>query len=186
MKLKLKSKKLILRPPKLSDAPILEKYINDKLVCRYLTLSYPYPKGGYKKWILKTLRKLKKKEGYAFIILLNDNPIGSIDLNRVDWKNKKATVGYWLARKYWGQGIMVEAMKMVLNFGFNQLKLHRIESSHFKENHRSGRVQEKCGLKKEGIKKDDIFKNNKFHDHICRAILVNEYKKLKKWNAQKL
>lgn len=81
---------------------------------------------------------------------------------------------------------MTEALKLVLDFGFNQLKLERIWSAHFKENNRSKRVQEKCGLKLEGIFRRDVFKNKKHHDIVRRAILFSDYKKIKKkWNIKK-
>jgi [ribosomal protein S5]-alanine N-acetyltransferase len=187
MKLILKSKRLILRPPKLSDASILEKYINDRLVSRYLTnVPFPYPKGGMRKWIKQALKELKIKKSIHFIIIFNNEPVGSIGFNKIDFKHKKAGVGYWLAMKYWGQGVMSEAFKLILNFGFNQLKLNRIWSAHFKENNRSKMVQEKGGLKLEGIFRQDIFKDKKYHDIVRRAILVSEYKKLKKkWNIKK-
>jgi len=188
MKLILKSKRLILRPPKFSDAPILEKYINDKLVSQWmLNVPYPYPRGDYKKWIKKSLKNSKNKESFDFTINFNQEPIGSVGLCRVEWKYKKAIIGYWLAKKYWNQGIMTEALKLLLDFGFNQLKLNRLESSHFKQNQGSKRVQEKCGLKLEGIARQGIFKNGKFYDDVRRAILLSEYKKLKKkWKAKKL
>jgi len=188
MKLILKSKRLTLRPPKLSDAPILEKYINDYLVCRYLTnVPFPYPKGGARKWIKQANKELKNKKSIHFSIIYNQQPIGSIGFNKIDFKHQKAGVGYWLAKKYWGLGIMTEALKLVLDFGFNQLKLQRIWSAHFKENNRSKRVQEKSGLKFEGMFRQDILKNKKRHDIVRRAILIDEYKKLKnKWNDKRL
>lgn len=187
MKFILKSKRLILRLPKLSDAAILEKYINDKLVCRYLTnVPFPYPGGGMRKWIIKSLKETKNKESIHWFIIYNNKPIGSIGFSKIDFKNKKGGVGYWLARKYWGSGIMAEALKLVLDFGFNQLKLKRIWSAHFIENNRSQRVQEKCGLKLEGIFRRDVLKDKKYHHIVRRAILINDYKKLKKkWNAKK-
>jgi len=62
MNLVLKSKRLVLRIPKLSDAPILEKYINDFLVSCYLTnVPFPYPRGGMKEWIKKAIQQQKIK-----------------------------------------------------------------------------------------------------------------------------
>lgn len=187
MNLKLKSKRLILRPPKLSDALVLEKYINDRLIYRWtLNIPYPYPKGGYKKWLKKSFEETKNKKAFHFTIFLNKEPIGSVDLTKIESLHKKAYLGYWLARKYWSQGIMTEATRMILDFGFNQLKLNRIESSHFKQNKRSQRVQEKSGLKKEGIGRQAFFKDGKFIDEVRRAVLAKDYKKLKKkWSVKK-
>lgn len=187
MKLTLKNKKLTLRTPKLSDAPILEKYINDRLVSRWmLNVPYPYPRGDYKKWIRKSLKNSKKKEEFDFTINLENEPIGSVGLCRVEWKYKKAVIGYWLAKKYWNQGIITEALRLVLDFGFNQLKLNRLESSHFKQNQSSKRVQEKCGLRLEGVARQGMLKNGKFYDEVHRAILFSDYKKIKKkWNIKK-
>lgn len=170
-----------MRPPKFSDAPILEKYINDKLVSQWmLNVPYPYPRGDFKKWVRKTLKEIKNKKVISFIIVLNKEPVGGVGFCKIEWKHKKAELGYWLAKKYWNQGIMTEAIKLVLDFGFKQLKLNRIEASHFRQNQGSKRVQGKCGLKLEGIARQGIFKNGKFYDDVRRAILASDYKKLKK------
>lgn len=176
MKLTLKSKRIILRPPKLSDAPILEKYINDRLVSRYLrSVGYPYPKGGMIKWIKRVQRRIKNKKGYNFIIVFDEKPIGSVGLGEIDWQNKNAKLGYWLARKFWGQGIMTEAVKLILDFGFRKLKLHRIEADAFKENKKSQRVLEKSGFKIEGISRESIFKFGRYHNGLRYGILVSDY-----------
>ena len=62
-----------------------------------------------------------------------------------------AELGYSLNPNYWGNGLIVEAAEAVLDYGFNVLKVKRIEVSTFETNHQSIRVCEKLGLVKEGI-----------------------------------
>lgn len=56
-------------------------------------------------------------------------------------------IGYCLSKEYWGMGLMPEALKEAVKFGFDVLKLDFIVCSHFLDNHQSQRVQEKCGFK---------------------------------------
>lgn len=76
--------------------------------------------------------------------------IGTIELYNYK-PNFKAELGYALNPAYWGKGIIVEAANCLLEWGFNDLNLKRIEVAAFLENHQSQRVCEKLGFQKEGI-----------------------------------
>lgn len=76
----------------------------------------------------------------------------------------KAEMGYWLGRKYWGGGMMTDAVKSIVSFGFKNLKLHRIYAGVFLFNKGSARVLEKNGFKLEGISKKEVKKDEEFID----------------------
>jgi RimJ/RimL family protein N-acetyltransferase len=73
---------------------------------------------------------------------------GFVDL---DLKNNNAEIGYWLGEKYWGKGIMSEAVFAIIKYGFDNLKLHKIYGKHISENINSKRIFEKLGFKEEGL-----------------------------------
>lgn len=84
----------------------------------------------------------------------NNKVIGSLGLHR-SWANDDSNyedlrlkeIGYVLSKDYWGQGMMVEAVKKVISFCFQEYKLDAITIGHFTFNNQSRRVIEKCGFK---------------------------------------
>lgn len=162
----IKSKNFILRPWIMSDKYSLAKHLNNKKVTNNLAVvPYPYNLKDARKWLTKTVResKSKKVNNIHFAIEINDEAVGSIGLHKIH--DRKAEVGYWLAEKYWGQGIMSESLKIITKYGFDKLKLVRIFAHVYCYNPASKRVLEKAGFDVEGLLKKDAYKNGKNIDH---------------------
>jgi len=142
-----------------------------------LNIPWPYKRKDAIKFIRKTHYKIRKNSEYAFGIVLKeiDKVIGVIDIFNIDWKDKNAELGYWLGKKYWGKGLMTEAVKLMLKFAFEKLKLHRVYAGVFEENIASRRVLEKTGFKLEGIKRECRYRYNKWHNELIFGILKQEY-----------
>ena len=90
----------------------------------------------------------------TFAIEYQGKVIGSIGIEKYDdykfpdFLDKKCReIGYVLSKDYWGQGIMPEGVKEVIRYLFEDVGLDAIFCGHFLRNHRSQRVQEKCGFK---------------------------------------
>lgn len=164
----IKSKKFILRPYKRTDLNSLVKNLNNKNVTKYMSkVQFPYTIKDGKTWIEKCIKKSKKKK-VIFAIDINGEVAGSIGLDPVKI-NHKAEIGYWLAEKYWNKGIMSDALKIMTKFGFEKLKLKRMQAHVFKKNKKSARVLEKNGYKKEGLLKKYFYKNNNYSDALLYA-----------------
>ena len=75
------------------------------------------------------------------------------DIAVVLWREEEESceIGYCLSRRFWGQGIMAEALERVIAFLFETVGFHRIVLCHDTQNPASGRVMQKCGLQKEGV-----------------------------------
>lgn len=162
----IKSKKFILRPHRKSDEKAVVKCVNDKTIAKNtLTIPYPYALKDAKKWVEKVLidNKKKNKENIRFVIDIDGQLVGSIGLNHIQ-KEHKAEIGYWLGRKFWGQGIMTEAIKLVTDYAFYKLKLRRVYGHVFLFNNPSKRVLEKAGYKLEGIVRKEAKKGGKYLD----------------------
>lgn len=101
--------------------------------------------------------------------------IGMCGYNYWVRRDYRGCVGYDLARAYWGQGIMTEAMRAVIRFGFERMALNRIEADASAENAGSIRVMEKLGFQREGIEREQYYENGQFHDLILFALLKREY-----------
>lgn len=72
--------------------------------------------------------------------------IGIISLKNIDLINKKANLGYWIGEEFWGKGIATECVKLVIRYGFSELKLEKVSACVYPENKASIRVLEKNGL----------------------------------------
>lgn len=92
----------------------------------------------------------------------------------VDDRSDSAEVGYSLSRTYWNQGLMTEALKVVLQCGFSDLRLNRIEAQHDVRNPASGKVMEKCGMRKEGILRSRIKNKNEYIDVAVWSVLAGD------------
>jgi len=107
----------------------------------------------------------------VFAIEVNGIPCGSIGLMvQPDIHRKNAEMGYWLAEPYWGQGIMTEAVRQMIEFGFYNLDINRIFARPFSINIASQRVLEKAGMKLDGRFEKTLFKNGQYLDELIYAI----------------
>lgn len=168
----IKSKKFTLRPFKKGDEFSLFENINNKKVCRnLLAVPYPYTLKDAKNWVGKNLKEDRRKSPsfVCFVIDIGGEVAGSIGIHKIE-DGHQAEVGYWLAKKYWGNGIMTEAVKLITKFGFKNLSLRRMYAYAFSFNKASQTVLLKVGYKFEGILKKHAKKEDKFLDDYLFAI----------------
>lgn len=171
----LETERLILRAPKLEDAPTIQNVINDYLIAKMtLNIPYPYPENGAKEWLERIHNS--ESENYPFVIILkeNDTLIGNISLACHPYF-KRAEIGYWLGKTYWNQGYTTEATRCIIQFGFEKLALVRIQAGFFPENIASRRVMEKAGMQYEGTLRSYVQKEDKNRDIGMYAILKEDY-----------
>lgn len=106
--------------------------------------------------------------------------IGSLGLH----KDKKRPgvpgvkmVGYVLAKEFWGQGRMTEAVKEAMRYAFEEEGLRMLTVYHFPWNDRSRRVIEKCGFRKEGTLRESFVRfDGTLMDEVCYSLTVEEWK----------
>ncbi len=101
--------------------------------------------------------------------------IGRVGFNYWLKQDRRASIGYDLAYIYWGQGIMTEAVRALLKFGFTEMHLNRIEADAAAENIGSIRVLEKTGFAREGVQQEQYFEWDEFHDLVLYALLRKDY-----------
>jgi len=161
----IKAEKFILRPYQNGDQESLRMNINNKKIYQYTShIPYPYTKKHAESWILENLKGAKKKnrESVNFAIDVLGEVAGGIGFSNI--AGHKAEIGYWLGEQYWNQGIMTDAVKLVVDFGFKELNLRRIIAKVYLPNKASKRVLEKAGFKLEGILRKEIKKDQKLID----------------------
>ncbi|UUP18806.1 GNAT family N-acetyltransferase [Nitratireductor thuwali] len=83
-----------------------------------------------------------------------------------------ASVGYWMGERFAGQGLMLDALGVVIPFAFERMRLHRLEAACIPENKRSIRLLEKAGFQREGLARSYLRINGSWHDHFLYAIVA--------------
>jgi [ribosomal protein S5]-alanine N-acetyltransferase len=118
---------------------------------------------------------IDKNESVMWAITLTDKPdtvIGNISFWRIINQHYRAEVGYMLHPDYWNKGLMKEALLTVIDFGFNEMKLHSIEAHINPENTVSGILLEKCGFVREAYFKEVFYFRGKFTDSAVYSLLT--------------
>jgi ribosomal-protein-alanine N-acetyltransferase len=120
-----------------------------------------------------------EKRGVRWGIKLKENQriIGTVGLNGLHLKNKRAEIGYELHPSFWRKGYASEAIKEVLRFSFNQLDLYRIGAVVYPENEASINLLIQQGFTKEGLLRGYFNQNEQFHDTYVLSLLRPEWEK---------
>ncbi|MBT3985869.1 GNAT family N-acetyltransferase [archaeon] len=183
--MKLETKRLILRKPKLSDVDDLVNGMNNINVSKWLaSVPFPYTKKDGKWYINDCIKEWKKKTKtkYAFFIELKSEKkvIGALDLLRINSFSKIGETGSWLNENYWRNAYMTEAKIVLMEFAFNKLKLNKLKTYTYSNNKASKGVQQKLGYELMGVfKKDERSKaTGKFHDTHYYDLFKKDWKKL--------
>ena len=114
---------------------------------------------------------------YGFGIFLRKGPfVGEVSLGSVQrGPFQSAFVGYWIDQAYAGQGLIPEAVVVVLRFAFEDLGLHRVEAAIVPRNDRSRRVADKLGMRQEGVSTRFLQIRGVWEDHVRYAITAEEW-----------
>ena len=177
----LETERLILRryvPDDAEDA--FNNWTNSETVTKYLTWSPHGTLDVTRGYIQYCIDGYKNADNYNWVIEYKENgqAIGSISVVRLAEEIACAEIGYCLSEKYWGKGIMPEALGRVIAFLFREVGVNRIQATHDTNNPKSGRVMEKCGLQYEGTLRQAGKNNQGIGDKVVRAILREDYDKL--------
>lgn len=161
-----------------SDAAAIHRHMTDRRVARWLPrLPRPYTLDDARSWIQITRKMAAITTDYHYGI---EDPgtgeiIGMIGLNNVNWNDCKAEVGYWLAHKYWGQGLMSEALGLMETFAFRRLRLRRVHAFILETNAPSIAVLERAGYRREVVWRESRRQGGRWLDLHTFALLRGEY-----------
>jgi ribosomal-protein-serine acetyltransferase len=112
----------------------------------------------------------------SFAIIYKGKIAGTIGFNDVNKTNKIGIVGYWLGEKFQGKGIMTRAFKALIDYGFKELGLNRIEVSVATENKKSRALPERFGFTEEGKLRQAEWLYDHYVDHVIYGLLAGEWK----------
>ncbi len=123
-------------------------------------------------------KRFKDNIGIRWGIALKNQTeiIGTLGYNKII-KSHKGRIGYDLQSKYWGKGIMTEALEVIIDYGFDKLELNRIEAEVMQGNVGSEKLLAKLQFQKEGILKEWMYWNDNFHDITMFSLIKSDYQK---------
>jgi RimJ/RimL family protein N-acetyltransferase len=189
---KLETKRLVLRAVTLEDAPSYGRHFIDYEVVRTLanTVPWPYPDDGIENFIKYVLLPGQGKDFWAWGLFLKETPdempdempdrmrvemIGGLTLRR---EGSKGNRGFWLGRKFWGQGLMSEAVAATLDFAFNIAGFEVLHLQNAHGNEASRRIKLSTGARYVG---EDV------GHYVDPALTITELWELRKedWLAHK-
>lgn len=152
MILLLETRRLRLRLPRESDAAAITEQIGEWEVASKLgRVPFPYELSMAHEWLARQAAERRAGKGIDFAITLaaeDDTLRGCVGFS--DKNESTAELGYWLAKPYWGRGLMTEAAGAAVAFGFEVLGLQRLTSGHLDGNEASGAVLRKLGFRVTG------------------------------------
>ncbi len=123
-----------------------------------------------------------RSEGKAYIFAIENKKtkefLGHVSIYIQRNRARSANLGIFIYNKdHWDKGYGTDAMKVILNFGFNYQNLHRMDLGVYPTNKRAIHVYKKIGFKEVGRKREIRFMNGKYSDEIIMDILQREWRK---------
>lgn len=174
----LETERLLLRDLTPADASAVFRIRGDYQVTRYNS-GAPFRRLEQARELIDAIgRAYDRQEEIRWGITIKARPdtvIGICGYNYWIRRDYRGCIGYDLARVYWGRGIMTEAVRAVVEFGFERMGLNRIEADADLRNPASIRVLLKLGFQQEGIQREQFYEEGAFHDLALFALLKKEY-----------
>jgi len=171
----IKTERLVLRPLHVTDAKDMFEYASREEVTEYLLWS-PHQSEAYTRNYLRYVEdRYAIGDFYDWAVTLSDSGkmIGTCGFTRLDMKHNLGEIGYVLNPDFHHVGYATEAAKAVIEFGFNTLRLHRIEARFMQGNDSSKHVMEKLGMEFEGFARDSMLVKGKYRT-IGVCSIINE------------
>ncbi len=171
---KLIGDRIYLSPRSIEDAEIFVKWLNDFEVTDYLGRSSKIMDIEREKEYL--LNKNADSMPFVIVKIENDEMIGTVGFDRIDYINKVGILGIMIGEKENREnGYGTEAINLLLDYGFNYLNLNSINLNVMEFNSRGIACYKKCGFKETGRRRKNVFVNGKYYDKVLMDILKEEF-----------
>lgn len=172
--------RLILRRFTSYDAPAMfRNWASDPEVTKYLTWPTHQNEQVTASVVQSWVNGYQQENCYQWAIILKENgpePIGSICGQEANDLVGKIEIGYCMGKRWWGRGIMAEALNAVIGYLFDVAGFNRIQACHDPNNPNSGAVMRKCGMRYEGTFRQAGHNNQGICDMAWYAILKSDRK----------
>jgi len=167
--------RIYLRPLEEGDLDRCHRWINDSGILARLGRRTPMSRAMEREW-LAAQYKSDRDLSMAIVVSDGDRHIGNCGFNEIDYHNRSGVFGILIGeRDAWGKGYGPEATRLVLDYGFSELNLHRISLRVHTDNERAIRAYEKAGFRREGVLRESYYRHGVYHDTLIMAILASEW-----------
>jgi RimJ/RimL family protein N-acetyltransferase len=172
---KLIGKKCYLSPIDVNDVEIFTEWLNDLEVMKYFNLYHHMISLENEK---ETLIKLSNDHNYSIIDLEKNELIGNCGYCSIDHINQTAETGIFIGNKsFWNKGYGIEALSLLIDYGFKALNFHNIMLRVFENNKGAIKCYEKIGFKHIGVRREVIQRDLQKQNAIYMDILKNDFYK---------
>jgi len=172
----LTGERISLRPAREIELEAYFSLLQEPEASRLTGTQQRFSKESIAAWLKKISHVHDDRVDLMIALLDTDELIGEVVLNELDPINRSANIRIVVSARHSNKGYGSEAMRLMLKHGFEDLKLHRIELGVYAFNPRALHVYEKLGFKREGVKRDAIYTDGRFHDMILMAMLEEEFR----------
>jgi RimJ/RimL family protein N-acetyltransferase len=151
-----------------TDKDALVQHLHDRdIYDRTLRIPFPYTDASADEW-LALVAQITQQQGRPVqwaIRSADDALIGGCGFDGFQvGKSHRAEVGYWLAKPFWGRGVMTAVVQRLCQHAFEEFGLAKITAHVHPHNPASARVLEKCGFQEEGYLRKHFLKDGRFVD----------------------
>ena len=168
---------IYLRPAERDDLDRFVRWFGDAETTRFLMARAPFSLAMEEQWFADMVSRQGKTD-YHFVIcrLADDEPIGTAGLHAIDFVNGNAEFGISIGEKgEWNKGYGTDALHAICDFGFGELRLHRIELEVYAPNARARRSYEKAGFTLEGTLRERHYRDGHHEDVLIMSLLRDEW-----------
>ena len=167
---KLEGEHVYLSPMNPEDIEINVKWLNDPEILKYLNLRNSLIS------IVGEKEFLEKNANAEFCLSIvrsdNDELLGNISLKNIDYKNGFAELGIFIGEtNNLSKGYGSEAINLLTNYAFKELRLHTVYLTYFEENIRAQKAYTKCGFVECGRRHEALFYNGEYHDLVYMELI---------------
>lgn len=166
-----------LRELRIEDAPSLLSMISTEEVSRFISPP-PTTVEGYERFIIWTMRE-RAAGSYACFAVVPEGmstPVGLFQLRALEPGFSTAEWGFALGSGFWGTGVFAASARMVLDFAFGVVGVHRLEARASVANGRGNGALRKIGALQEGILRQSFLRGGVYHDQVLWSILADDWR----------
>jgi RimJ/RimL family protein N-acetyltransferase len=161
----------------MADAPLLFEWINDRELMLFNAAYRPTHEASHLEWV-RGLAGRRDLVAFAVRTVPAKRLIGVCQLIGIDPVHRRADLQIRMGDdRTRGRGLGLEAVRLLLAFGFNDLNLHRISLQVFATNARAVKTYERAGFREEGRQRDAMYLDGRFVDVLTMAILDREFRR---------
>jgi [ribosomal protein S5]-alanine N-acetyltransferase len=169
-----------LRPQVETDADAFFPYVTDPEVTKHVTWAPHQSIDETREWLRKSAESLAAGTDMVWTIEHEGAPVGCVGLHGIMWglravRRDRAEIGYWLARPFWGKGLMTEAATLATRWAFETLGLHKVTVGCIEPNVGSRRVIEKVGFRYLCRYEEDMWRDGTWYPHLRYELIASEW-----------